>query len=317
MRSRKLMIVVLILTTVYVETTRAQVNSYAMHQSARSDKFTGGHIEHAELVVGDPDIKITVDVPAFRLTLWQSGREVRTYQIGVGQKEYPIYIGTREATGIIWNPSWIPPDSDWVAEHKGVRPGQVIKAGSAQNPIGKLKIPLGDAYLIHQAAKPTDLGHLVSHGCIRMLRPDLYDLAEKIVAARSLPVSAREIALAKQTTKMLDVKLDTPVPVDINYDTQVVEGGVLHLYADIYDRRTNTIENLRAELQSSGVDASRLDDEALREMLKRANKNEEYVVSLESIRNGRALEDGHLQPLINSTTTKRPALRKRSRTRKA
>jgi len=40
----------------------------------------------------------------------------------------------------------------------------------------------------------------------------------------------------------------------------VVEGGVLHLYPDVYNHNTGTIENLRAELQSAGVDSSAIDD---------------------------------------------------------
>ena len=44
------------------------------NQSAWSDKYTGGHVEHADLIEGDPNIEITVDVPAFRLTLWQDGK---------------------------------------------------------------------------------------------------------------------------------------------------------------------------------------------------------------------------------------------------
>src|SRR6266700_1060798 len=35
-------------------------------ESARSDKFTGGKIEQGSLQPGQPDIKITVNVPAFR-----------------------------------------------------------------------------------------------------------------------------------------------------------------------------------------------------------------------------------------------------------
>ena len=160
-----------------------------INESARSDKFTGGLIERTTLEPGQPDIEITVNVPAFMLTLWQNGKEVKTYPVGVGRKDYPISISEREATEVIWNPNWIPPDSDWVAGRRDVKPGEVIKASDPRNPLGKLKIPLGYGYLIHQAAKPTDLGNLVSHGCIRMLRSDLYDLAEKIVAARMLAVS--------------------------------------------------------------------------------------------------------------------------------
>jgi hypothetical protein len=46
---------------------------------------------------------------------------------------------------VIWNPAWIPPDSEWVAEHKGVNPGDIIKASDPRNPLGKMKIPLGGA----------------------------------------------------------------------------------------------------------------------------------------------------------------------------
>src|SRR5918997_1208402 len=155
-------------------------------------------------------------------------------------KDYPIYIGEREASEVIWNPSWIPPSSDWVKGHKGVKPGQVIKASDPRNPLGKLKIPLGGGYLIHQAKGVGDLGNLVSHGCVRMMRADLYDLAEKIVAAREAPVTRKQIAAAKLSKKTLTAELGEPLEVDINYDTLVVEGGRLYIYPDVYSRGTNT-----------------------------------------------------------------------------
>jgi lipoprotein-anchoring transpeptidase ErfK/SrfK len=286
-------------------------SSYRSNESVRSDKFTGGQIERAELVAGEPDIEITVDVPAFRLTLWQNGREVKTYAIGVGKKDFPISIGEKQASEIIWNPDWIPPNSEWVTGRKGVKAGEVIRASDPRNPLGKLKIPLGYGYLIHQAAAPTDLGNLVSHGCIRMLRADLYDLAEKIVAARGVPVSAKKIANAKVSKNTVVAKLDSPLVVDINYDTQVVEGGSLHLYPDVYDRGTNTVKTLRAELASSGVDASALDDATLKAMLGRVGAKRKYVVSLESIAAGRALADGRVLPLIGSPAAKKKVVAKR------
>jgi hypothetical protein len=239
---------------------------------------------------------------------------VKSYRIGVGQKEYPLIIGEREATEVIWNPAWIPPASDWVSGHKGVKPGQYIKASDPRNPIGKVKIPLGDAYLIHQAAKTTDLGNLVSHGCVRMLRSDLYDLAEKIVAARSLPVTRKSIELAKRNTKTLVAELEEPVPVDINYDTLVVEGGVLHIYPDVYDRRTNTLARLRDELRSSGVNDSGVDDETLQRMLQGVTRRTKYVVDVRSLQEGRALTEGRAEPLLGrpaAPKTKAPATRKR------
>lgn len=255
----------------------------------------------ADFEPGQPEIRITLNVPSFRLTLWQNGKEVRSYYVGVGLKDYPIYIGDREANELIWNPAWIPPPSDWVGERKGVRAGQFIKASDPRNPLGKMKIPLGDRYLIHQAAATSDIGSLVSHGCVRMLRADLYDLAEKIMAARSVPVSPRRIEAAKRSSRTFVVRLDEPVPVDINYDTLVVERGVLHIYPDIYERGNNRPARLRAELKSSGVEMSKLNEEAFKEMLAKASRRNQFVVETSSIEAGRALEDGQVLPLIPRT----------------
>jgi lipoprotein-anchoring transpeptidase ErfK/SrfK len=291
---------------------------YEADESVREDKFTGGTIETTEFAAGEPDIKITVDVPAFRLTLWQNGKEAKVYRIGVGMKKYPLAIGERKIEEIIYNPAWIPPDSDWVGEHAGVSVGEVIPASDPRNPLGKVKMPLGDGYLIHEAHGPGDQGNLVSHGCVRLVRADLYDLADKIVAARSLPVTAKQIARAKLTKKTLDVKLDAPLPIDINYDTQVVERGDLHLYADVYGRGTNTIEQFRAELADYNVDQSSIDDATIKKLLSLPTRQRQYVVSLDSLKAGRALDDGHFVPIIPSTPAKRrPAAKKAAATHPA
>jgi len=268
------------------------------NESERSDTLTGGHIDVAEFAADEPDIRITLNLPSFRLTLWQNGKEVKSYYVGVGMKEHPLYIGDREAHDIIWNPAWIPPPSDWVKDIKGVTSGEVIKASDPRNPLGKLKIPLGDSYLIHQAGKLSDVGNLVSHGCVRMPRPDLYDLAEKIVAARSLPVSHKRIEAAKRSSKTLVAHIPEPVPVDINYDTIVIEEGVLHLYPDVYGRGTNRPAKVRAELQAANVDVSQLSDAAIKQMLLKVNRRTQFVVATGSIAEGRALADGRAVPLI-------------------
>jgi lipoprotein-anchoring transpeptidase ErfK/SrfK len=281
-----------------------------LHESERSDKVTGGRVEGAEFEANEPDIRVTLNVPSFRLTLWQNGKEVKSYYVGVGLKDYPIYIGEREATEIIWNPAWIPPPSAWVSERKGVRPGEFIKASDPRNPLGKMKIPLGDRYLIHQAAKTTDVGNLVSHGCVRMLRSDLFDLAEKIVAARNPGFPAKRIAAAKRSFRTLVVRLEEPLSVDINYDTLVVEGGVLHIYPDVYNRRMNVPARLSDELKSSGVDVSNLDDRTIRKMLSKVTRKTQFVVDKSSIEEGRALEDGQLIPLIPKTKAMKGRKRK-------
>lgn len=267
------------------------------HESARSDKFTGGRIRKTSLRPGRPDIRITVNVPAFTMTLWQDGKEVKTYPVGVGRKAFPIPSGMRQATQVIFNPAWIPPDSAWVRASSGVEPYERIPADDPRNPLGKIKIPLGSGYLLHEAAAPSDIGSLVSHGCVRVLTDDLFDLARKIVTARGLQVTDEEVGQLRSNTERRAVPLGEPLSVDINYDTLVVEGGALHVYPDVYERGTSTVERLRAELSENGVDASRLDEQTLERILERPSASEEFVVKISDLKAGRALEAGRAVPL--------------------
>lgn len=284
--------------TLWSQTTSQPQTRDDRNRSERSDILTGGRIETADFTPSEPDIRITLNIPSFRLTLWQNGKEVKSYFVGVGLKEHPLYIGDREINELIWNPAWIPPSSDWVSEIKGVTPGEVIKASDPRNPLGKMKMPLGDRYLIHQARSPNDLGNLVSHGCIRMLRSDIYDLAEKIVAARNAPVSPQRIAAAKRSLRTLVVPLDEPVPVDINYDTLVVEEGVLHVYPDVYGRGTNRPARLRSELDAAHVDVASLSEKTVRQILSKVTRRTQFVVEVSKIAEGRAVQEGRVLPLI-------------------
>lgn len=289
-----------VLMCAFAAEARAQSNVLdSKRESARSDKLTGGKIEKTALVDGDSKLKITVNVPAFQMTLWQNGKEVKTYPVGVGMKDYPIYIGLREASAVIWNPVWIPPSSDWVEGSKTVKAGEIIQPTDSRNPLGKVKIPLGDGYLIHQAKSAADLGNLVSHGCVRVLQSNLYDLTEKITAARSLPVTAEEIAQVKTNKKTLNLDLEPEIPVEITYDTLVVEAGKLHIYPDIYDRKTNTVENLRAELESSGVKATKVSDLTLKKMLAKATAKKQFVVSVKNIEAGKSLTGGQVLSVVS------------------
>ena len=94
------------------------------------------------------------------------------------------------------------------------------------------------------------------------------------------------------------MRLDDSVPVDINYDTIVIEEGVLHIYPDVYGRGTNRPAKLRAELQAANVDVSNVADRTFRRMLSRVTRRGQFVVDTRSIAEGRALEDGRVLPLI-------------------
>jgi hypothetical protein len=280
-------------------------------ESARSDKLTGGRIEKTALESGNPNIKITLNVPAFQMTLWQDGKEVKSYSVGVGMLDFPIVIGMRQASSIEWNPVWIPPSSDWIEKSSTVKAGEIVLPTDPRNPLGKLKIPLGYGYLLHQAKGPGDMGSLVSHGCVRVMQADLYDLAEKIVGARSLDVTAAQIAGAKRNKKTLIAPLEPTVPVEITYDTIVVEGGRLYIYPDVYNRKLNSVDNVRKELKSSGVDDGRLTDAAIKRMIASATGRQKFVVETASIESGLGITNGRAVSVVASAPATRKPMRAR------
>jgi hypothetical protein len=270
--------------------------SVGTDESARSDKLTGGRIRKTRLIAGEPDIRITVNAPAFLMTLWQNGKEVSAYHIGIGQKNFPVPVGEREATEIIFNPRWVPSDSVWAANEK-------IRPDNPRPPLSKIKIPLGAGYMIHEATKADDIGRAVSHGSILMLKADLLDLAEKIITARNLPVTKSRIAQLGDSHERLDAPLDPPLLVDINYDLQVVEGGALHVYPDVYERGAFALDSLRAELQSVGVASPMLEEQALRRVLDHVSVDTQFVINVADIRKGR-WGAGRKLPLVDKPIEK-------------
>ncbi|HEX6125258.1 MAG TPA: L,D-transpeptidase family protein [Pyrinomonadaceae bacterium] len=266
-------------------------------ESARSDQLTGGGLQKAARKPGDGNVRITVNVPAFKMTLWQGDKEVKSNHVGVGLKKFPIPIGMRSAEPIgmrsadkiILNPHWIPPNSAWVRKSSNVEPYERIRADDPNNPLGKIKIPLGQAYLLHQTQGPSDIGNLVSHGSIRVMRAGLFEVTEMVARALDLPISDRQIAAARKDTDRRVIKLSTDIPVDINYDTMVVENGVLNIYPDVYDNNANTVENLRSELRTFDVDTSKLTDKVLQQMLDKVSSDKRFVIAIEDVKRGTAL----------------------------
>jgi hypothetical protein len=124
------------------------------------------------------------------------------------------------------------------------------------------------------------------------MQVDLYDLAEKIVAARTLDVPAAKIAAAKRNKKTLIAEMDPAVIVEITYDTIVVEGGRLNIYPDVYKRKMNTVENVRRELRTSGVDDDELRDSDIKRMIAAATVKRKYVVGVREIEDGFAMARG-------------------------
>lgn len=202
------------------------------------------------------DTRVVVNAPAFRMDVFENGQLVKTYRVGIGYPEFPLPQGLRKASQIIYNPTWTPPDEPWV---KGkIRPGEKVEAGSKLNPLGPIKIPIGLPSLIHGGKAPARLGSFASHGCVGLTDQQVQDFAVVLAKLGGAEVTPEDAAgFAKNKTETKNVKLGRDVPVELRYETIVAGDGKLFVYRDVYEKGTNTEENLRAVLGAHGV---RLED---------------------------------------------------------
>ncbi len=217
------------------------------------------------------DTRIVVNIPAYRMDLFQDGSLVKSYKIGIGYPQFPLPIGLRKAQTIIFNPTWTPPDEPWVAS-MNMTPGETVKAGSPLNPLGPIKIPIGMPSLIHGGKPLSKIGTFASHGCVGLTNAQVRNFARILAQAAGKDVSEKTIAAyLKDRTKTRVVKLDESVPVELRYETIVVEAGEVHIYRDVYYQNTNTEENLRAVLEKHGLKLEDLSEEERTQALEAVN----------------------------------------------
>ncbi|MBA2494387.1 MAG: L,D-transpeptidase [Acidobacteria bacterium] len=213
------------------------------------------------------DTRIVVNAPSYRMDLFQDGKLIKTYKIGIGYPEFPLPVGMRQAKTIIFNPTWTPPDEPWV---KGkLEAGKTIEAGSAQNPLGPIKIPIGLPSLIHGGKSAAKLGGFASHGCVGLTNSQIQDFAMNLAKLSGNELTQQDVkGYEKQKTETKNVDLEKSIPVELRYETIVVEGGKLNIYRDVYERGTNTEENLRRVLENYGVSFDNLKEQDRDKILK-------------------------------------------------
>jgi lipoprotein-anchoring transpeptidase ErfK/SrfK len=219
------------------------------------------------------DTRIVVNAPAFRMDIFKDGQLLRTYKIGIGYPEFPLPTGLRQAKEIIFNPTWTPPDEPWVESSSKLKPYQKVEAGSKLNPLGPIKIPIGLPSLIHGGKNPARLGQFASHGCVGLTSPQVQDFALALAQLSGTDLTEADVSNhEKNKTETKNIKLKQNVPVELRYDTIIVQDGKLIIYRDVYERGTNTEENLRKVLEMYGVSLDSLSEAERSAALKAVNQ---------------------------------------------
>jgi lipoprotein-anchoring transpeptidase ErfK/SrfK len=229
------------------------------------------------------DTRVVVNIPAYRMDLFRDGSLMKSYKVGIGYPEFPLPQGLRKAQQIIFNPTWTPPDSPWVAKMKNVTAGETVKAGDKDNPLGPIKIPIGLPSLIHGGKSPAKIGKFASHGCVGLTNAQIKDFATQLAQASNTEgVSSKINSYLADKEKTQTVKLNQTVPVELRYETIVLEDGKLHIYKDVYAQDTNTEENLRSVLEANGLKLADLSEQQRTQILNalKSPVKKEVVVDL-------------------------------------
>lgn len=125
---------------------------------------------------------VIIDLGDRRVALYQFGQLQATYPIAVGQEGWETPMGTFQVEQMRIDPVWRHPITK-----------AIVPAG-ADNPLGTRWIGFwidGEYQIgLHGTNEPGLVGSAVSHGCIRMLNPDIEQLFERV--GEGTPVVVRQ-----------------------------------------------------------------------------------------------------------------------------
>lgn len=220
---------------------------------------------YAEDEEGVSSARMIINVPSRTLYLYDGGQLVYKFPVAVGTPVYKTPLGPRELTQIIWNPWWIPPDSEWAKNDKPTPPG-------ARNPLGPVKMELGNAIRLHGTNRESTVGTVASHGCMRMFNENAKTLAWWIQShfSNKNDPALLETYRQKANTSFY-VQLKTAIPVEIQYDLFEVENKMFRAHPDIYGRFAGRLKDMAyAWLEEHGFYPHQVSEKILEHVLKAA-----------------------------------------------
>lgn len=191
------------------------------------------------------DDYIWVNVPTYRLALYEGDAPVAMHDVVVGARKTPTPLISANVGSVIVNPWWTLPPTVLAEGH--VRAGSkgyvVGRAGNGQirirqrpgpkNALGRVKIDMPNAYAIYLHDTPAKTlfdkpDRALSHGCIRV--KDIARLAGQLASPDRV-----DDAMSTYATRTLHVQKTMPVYV-VYFTAAPDENGEVETYSDPYDQ---------------------------------------------------------------------------------
>lgn len=225
-------------------------------------------------------LRLSINVPAYRLEVIENGVVTRTIPVAVGQPRYRTPLGRYAIDYVIWNPWWYPPDEPWARKEHITPPGWA-------NPVGRVKLHVTGLVFLHGTPLVPTLGSAASHACVRMKNEDATFLARLVHQYGSPAVrSATLDSLEADTGATRRIAMPAPVPLEIRYELAEVRGDDLAVYPDIYGyaggRVPTAMTSAVAAILRHRGDTAGLELSALRGVVRRARRRG-VLVPLDSL----------------------------------
>lgn len=226
-------------------------------------------------------LALEVNIPAFRLDVYEHGRRTRSYSVSVGAPGHETPTGSYRVSRAVWNPWWRPPSSDWAKDEEIAPPGPA-------NPMGRVKLYFTGMYYIHGTPLEGTVAEPASHGCIRMRNADVLELARTIHGYATPDLSQRALTRILRSGRTRSIALGRRVPLRVVYRLAEVREGHLVLYPDVYGRSpVDAATAARRALRAAGYDLATLDGARLADAARRS-RSDYVVVPLRTLLSGEA-----------------------------
>jgi murein L,D-transpeptidase YcbB/YkuD len=227
---------------------------------------------------------VIVNIPDYRLTLWNNGKVYWTTKIVVGKPNLATPLISAEMKFITVNPTWnVPPsiiekeylpalqEDPMALERIGLKIEQsqdgtirIWQPPGAGNALGRIRFNFPNKFLVYQHDTPDKYlfakdKRAYSHGCMRVQDPLTY--AEKLLSL-TMPQEKYSEAKLEKMFGGSEININFPaskhVPVHLTYQTAFVDqDGKLQLREDVYGRDQRMIAILKGERKVADIPMER------------------------------------------------------------
>ena len=157
-----------------MQTVAARQVSLAIRKHERSLELP---FQELDPKITDADLgkAIVIKRGSNQLLYYNGDKLKRTFRVATGQSSYPTPLGNYEIVTMQRNPWWYPPQgSAWAEGATAIPPGP-------GNPLGTRWMGISSPYVgIHGTPDAASIGYSASHGCIRMLIPQVEWLFQRV-----------------------------------------------------------------------------------------------------------------------------------------